>query len=149
MSYLLSQSGWTTTVIDPVHQALPTKYKDLATDKQVSIDASATVPHLIRAFAPEMARDYDLLIALHAHGCNIMIMDSAMENHCRVILLPCCIIDEPRIPAAGAHWLQSIAAYAKHRGFAIEPFRLNFKGQNIGLYLTPSGRDAGCRIQNV
>ncbi len=137
MAYLLQQSGWQSTVIDPIHQALPTKYKDLLTDKQVQIDPSAVVTRLDCMFAPELARDYDLLVALHAHGCNIMIIDAALKYHLKVILLPCCIIDEPLIPAAGIHWLQCVADYAKSRGFTVEPFQLNFKGQNIGLYLTP------------
>ena len=141
MAYLLGQSGWPATVIDPVPQALPTKYKDLATDRQVHLEPSATVPHLDRVFAPEMARDYDLLIALHAHGCNIMLIDAAATYRRQVILLPCCIIDEPLIPAAGVHWLQCVADYAKSRGFTVEPFRLNFKGQNIGLYLIPAERE--------
>ena len=138
LAYLLNRSGWQTTVIDPVHQALPVKYKDLVTDKQIRIDPSAAVPRLDRIFVPDMARDYDLLIALHAHGCNILIIDAAAEYHRRVILLPCCIIDEPLIPAAGIHWLQCVTDYAKSRGFSVQPFRLNFKGQNIGLYLTPA-----------
>jgi hypothetical protein len=138
MAYLLTLSGWQATVIDPVHQPLPTKYKDLATNRQVRIDPSATVPRLDQPFAPEMARDFDLLIAMHAHGCNIMLIDAAAEYGRQVILLPCCIIDEPLVPPAGVHWLQCVADYAKGRGFSVEPFRLNFKGQNIGLYLTPA-----------
>ena len=137
LAYLLTGSGSPATVIDPVHQALPTKYKDLLTDRQVHIAPSATVPHLDRCFDPEMARDFDLLITLHAHGCNLMLIDAAATYHRQVILLPCCIIDEPLIPAPGVHWLQCVADYAKSRGFTVEPFRLNFKGQNIGLYLTP------------
>lgn len=139
LAYLLGQSGWQGTVIDPVQQGLPTKYKDLATDRQIHIDPSATVPRLDNMFAAEMARDFDLLLALHAHGCNIMLIDAAATYHRQVIVLPCCIIDEPLIPAAGVHWLQCVADYAKSRGFTVEPFRLNFKGQNIGLYLTPAG----------
>jgi hypothetical protein len=96
------------------------------------------VPRLDHVFTPEMARDFDLLIALHAHGCNIMLIDAAAAYRRQVILLPCCIIAEPLTPVAGVHWLQCVADYAKSRGFAVEPFRLNFKGQNIGLYLTPA-----------
>jgi hypothetical protein len=139
LAYLLGQSGWQATVIDPLHQALPSKYKNMATDRQMHIDPSASVPHLDRIFAPGMARDFDLLIALHAHGCNIMMIDAAATYRRQVIVLPCCIIDEPLLPAAGVHWLQCVADYAKSRGFTVEPFRLNFKGQNIGLYLTPAG----------
>ena len=138
MAYLLALGGWQATVIDPVYQALPTRYKDLTTDRQVHIDPSATVPRLDHVFAPEMARDFDLLIALHAHGCNIMLIDAAAAYRRQVILLPCCIIAEPLTPVAGVHWLQCVADYAKSRGFAVEPFRLNFKGQNIGMYLTPA-----------
>jgi hypothetical protein len=138
MAHLLIQSGWPATVIDPVHQALPTKYKDLATDRQVRIDPSAAVPRLDRIFTPETARDFDLLIALHAHGCNIMLIDAAAEYRLQVIVLPCCIINEPLVPTPGVHWLQCVADYARSRGFTVEPFRLNFKGQNIGLYLTPA-----------
>jgi len=137
MAYLLQQSRWQASVIDPVNQALPAKYKDLATGKQVHIDPSASVPRLDHPFIAEMATDFDLLIALHAHGCNILMIDAAAEHRRRVILLPCCIIDEPLIPTAGVHWLQCVADYAKSRGFTVEPFRLNFKGQNIGLYLVP------------
>jgi len=135
MAYLLGLSGWQATVIDPLPQALPAKYKDLATGRQVSIDPSASVPRLDRAFVPEMAQDFDLLIALHAHGCNIMLIDAAAAYQRRLILLPCCIIDEPLIPTPGVHWLQCVADYAKTRGFTVKPFRVNFKGQNIGLYL--------------
>jgi len=76
LAYLLTGSGSPATVIDPVHQALPTKYKDLLTDRQVHIAPSATVPHLDRCFDPEMARDFDLLhhparprLQPHAHRC--------------------------------------------------------------------------------
>jgi len=139
MAYLLIQSGWQATVIDPIAQTLPVKYKELITGRQVHIAPSATVPRQNCVFAPEMAHDFKLLIALHAHGCNIMLIDAAAACRRQVILLPCCIIDEPLLPEPGVHWLQCVANYAKSRGFSIEPFRLNFKGQNIGLYLTPAG----------
>jgi hypothetical protein len=129
-----NQSGWQGTVIDPVHQGLPTKYKDMETNRQVRIAETETVPRLDHPFAPEMARDFDLLVAMHAHGCNIQMIDAAAEYGRDVILLPCCIIDEPLRPPAGTHWLQCVADYARQKGFLIEPFRLNFKGQNIGLY---------------
>lgn len=135
LAYLLGQSGWDATVIDPIHQALPTKYKDPATGKQIHIDPSASVPRRDCTFTSELAAEFDLLIALHAHGCTIAVIDAAAEYKCQVILLPCCVIGEPLIPAPGIHWLQCVADYAKSRGFVIEPFRLNFKGQNIGLYL--------------
>ena len=134
LAHLLNGSGWQATVIDPVSQGLPTKYKDLQSDRQVQIAATETVNRRDSCFAPEMAQDYDLLVAMHAHGCNIQLIDAAAKYGRGFILLPCCIINEPIYPQDGMHWLQCVADYAKGKGFAIEPFRLNFKGQNIGLY---------------
>ncbi|MSP13254.1 MAG: hypothetical protein EXR62_09900 [Chloroflexi bacterium] len=134
LTYLLQQSGWPATVIDPVHQSLPVKYKDLQIDKQVHIDPAGRVPRIDRTFAAEIARDFDLLVAMHAHGCNIQLIDAAAEYERNVILLPCCIIQEPLQPPAGVHWIQWLVDYATGKGFALEPFRLNFRGQNIGFY---------------
>jgi hypothetical protein len=133
LAYLLRQSGWQATVIDPAPQALPDKYKDLAADRQVRIAAEA-VPRIDAPFRPEMAAHFDLLVAMHAHGCNILLLDAAAEHGRDVILLPCCIIHEPVVPAPGTHWLECVVEQATRRGFQIVPFRLNFKGQNIGLY---------------
>jgi hypothetical protein len=134
LAYLLIQSGWEATTIDPFAQSLPTKYKDFVADRQVRIAESESVPRRNLPFAPEMAQEFDLLVAMHAHGCNIQIIDAAKSYRKDVILLPCCIIDEPLRPDQGVHWLQCLADYAKSKGFIIEPFRLNFEGQNIGLY---------------
>jgi hypothetical protein len=135
LAYLLRRSGWDATVIDPVPQTLPSKYKDLTADRQIRIAATERVPQCVQAFAPEMAGEFDLLIAMHAHGCNIQLIDAAAHHDRRAILLPCCIIDEPLTPPPGVHWLECVVAHAVSRGFRVEPFRLNFKGQNIGLYL--------------
>lgn len=134
LAHLLNQSGWQATVIDPVSQGLPTKYKDIQNDCQVRIAAAETVSRRDSCFMPEMTRDYDLLVAMHAHGCNIQLIDAAAEFQRSFIVLPCCVINEPLYPPPGMHWLQCVADYAKSKGFTIEPFRLNFKGQNIGLY---------------
>jgi len=142
LAYLLQQSGWPATVIDPIRQALPTKYKDLTTNRQVYIAETEQVPRIDQPFEPGMARDFDLLVAVHAHGCNIQLMDAAAQFHCGFITLPCCVIDEPIYPPAGTHWLQCVVDYAVRRGFRVEPFRLNFKGQNIGLYAA-AGKRAG------
>ena len=134
LAHLLIGNGFDATVIDPIGQALPTKYKDLGTDTRVKIDPTATVPHLNAEFAPEQAAGFDLLIGLHAHGCNAAIIDAAAEYGCGFVIFPCCVIDEPFYPPLGVHWLESLADYAIRQGHAIRPFRLNFKGQNIGLY---------------
>lgn len=135
LAYLLQQSGWPATVIDPVAQALPPKYKDLQLNRRVKIGADETVPHITRPFAPEMAEQFDLLVSMHAHGCNIQLLDVAAVSPKKVILLPCCIIDEPLLPAPGQHWLACLVEYALAKKLVVEPFRLNFRGQNIGLYI--------------
>ena len=135
LAYLLKQSGWEATVIDPMPQGLSAKYKDLMTGKQVRLAQTEQVPRIDAAFEPKMAQDFDLLVAMHAHGCNLQLIDAAAHYHRRAILLPCCIIHEPLIPPPGMHWLQFVVDYANRQGFQVEPFRLNFKGQNIGLHL--------------
>ncbi len=140
LAYLLGQNllpsarAWTTTVIDPVNQTLPTKYKDLKTDKRIRILETESVNRITEIFEPSMAKNFDLLVAMHAHGCNIQIIDAASREGCDVILLPCCVIYEPVLPPAGTHWIQWMSDYAVAKGFSVQPFRLNFKGQNIGLY---------------
>lgn len=135
LAFLLQQGGWNATVIDPVEQALPSKYKDLDLNRRVKIAATDTVPRLTQAFAPELAAQFDLLVSMHAHGCNIQLIDVAAAIQKKVILLPCCIIDEPLLPAPGQHWLTCLVEYALAKNLVVEPFRLNFRGQNIGLYI--------------
>ena len=139
LAYLLQQSGWDATVIDPIRQALPVKYKDLAADRQVRIPETERVPRIDRAFEPGMARDFELLVAMHAHGCTIQLIDAAARHGRDAILLPCCIIHEPIVPPPGVHWLQCVVDHATRQGLRVEPFRLNFKGQNIGLHLRSPG----------
>jgi|GEM_PF-763022 len=137
LAYLFQQSGWAATVIDPIHQGLPDKYKDMASAKQVRIPPTASVPRIDRPFVPAMTENFDVLVAMHAHGCNIQLIDAAAHYGHRVILLPCCIIQEPIIPPPGTHWIQCVVDYALQRAFTVKAFRLNFKGQSIGLYLQP------------
>jgi hypothetical protein len=134
LSYLLIQKGWEAVVIDPFEQPLPEKYKDIALGSRVKIPAGARIPYIQAEFQSEMAQAFDLLVGMHAHGCNVKIIDAAVEYGCGFIIFPCCVIDEPFYPPLGVHWLESLAAYAVKRGLVIYPFRLNFKGQNIGLF---------------
>ena len=46
LAHLLIKSGWQATVIDPVPQGLPTKYKDIVVGRRVKIDPSASVPNI-------------------------------------------------------------------------------------------------------
>ena len=133
LAWMLQNSGWQTTVIDPTYQALPEKYKDIALNRRVLIPEDASVPHLTAPFEIKQARDFDLLVGMHAHGCNVKIIHAALEYGGSFVLLPCCIIDEPLIPEPGVHWLECLAQYAISRGLQLRPFRLNFSGQNIGF----------------
>lgn len=136
LAYLLQESSWETAVIDPVPQDLPDKYKNIATGRRIRTPSHARVRHISREFEGRMAGEFDLLIGMHAHGCNAQIIDAAAAQGCGFILFPCCVIDEPFYPPIGATWLESVADYAVRQGHDIYPFRLNFKGQNIGLAAT-------------
>ncbi len=140
LSYLLIHSGWEAAVIDPGVQPLPDKYKDIAGDVRVKIDPAERVPGIAEPFREELARGFDLLVGMHAHGCNVAIIDAAARFGCGFVLFPCCVIDEPLYPRLGVLWVQTLAAYALERGCQVFPFRLNFKGQNIGLCFP-----GGCR----
>ncbi len=137
LSYLLQESDWQTAVIDPVNQALPTKYKDLNSNKQTTISPQEKVTRFNDEFQPHFAQDVDLLVAMHAHGCNIQMIDAALHYGCDLILLPCCVIHEPILPPAGVPWIEWLVSYIIEKGFLVAPFRLNFKGQNIGMYARP------------
>lgn len=140
LAYLLNQHGWESTVIDPVYQTLPEKYKDLETGRQMKLGERESVARLSMPFTEDLAPRFDLLIAMHAHGCNIALIDAAERYGKGFLILPCCIIDEPLRPEPGTHWLPCLAGYARSKGFALQPLRLNFKGQNIGLYAPPQSQ---------
>ncbi|MDP6040031.1 MAG: hypothetical protein QGG64_15875 [Candidatus Latescibacteria bacterium] len=133
LSYMLQQNSWNATVVDPYDQSLPTKYKDINSGSRVRISKEETVPRLARSFEPAIAQNFDLLLGLHAHGCNLSIIDAAKSHYCDFVLMPCCVIDEPSVPPPNIHWLPWLANYATQKGFEIEFFKLNFKGQNIGF----------------
>ncbi|MCA9968735.1 MAG: hypothetical protein KC425_00895, partial [Anaerolineales bacterium] len=110
------------------------KYKDIGTGRQVKLDGAARVPHIDAPFTAELGARFDLLLGMHAHGCNAAVIDAAAESGCGFVLFPCCVIDEPLLPLPGIDWLACVAQLALQRGLATTPFRLNFKGQHIGLY---------------
>lgn len=141
LAYLLQKQGWAATVIDPEYQTLPDKYKDLTTQTRVRLAPIENVPHINEKFVPALAMNFDVLVGMHAHGCNVAIINAAAEYKRSFVLFPCCIIDEPIHPLPGVHWLQCLADYAIQRGFKVHPFRLNFSGQNIGFYAKASGSE--------
>lgn len=136
LAHLLQESGWQAVVIDPHYQTLPDKYKSITTGERIKLPTGASVPHINGPFKKEMGAQFDLLVGMHAHGCNVEIIDAAKIYGCEFVLLPCCVIDEPFVPPIGEHWLESLTTYALQKGHQVSPFRLNFKGQNIGLYGT-------------
>ncbi len=138
LAYLLAQDGWSVTVIDPFPQPLPDKYKDIRTGERVKIPAQLSVPYLQAEFEVGLGKDFDLLLGMHAHGCNVKIIDAAAQHGCGFAIFPCCVIDEPFYPCLGVHWLESLADYAVRQGLIVQTVRLNFKGQNIGLYAPSS-----------
>lgn len=133
LTYLLREEGWDATVIDPELQPLPPKYKSLRLGRRVRLDPSQAVPHIREAFRPELARHFDLLVGMHAHGCNMAIIEAAETYQKSFVLLPCCVIGEPRTPPPNVHWIKWLGDVAQTVGFDPEYFELNFKGQNIGL----------------
>jgi hypothetical protein len=133
LSYLLIQAGWQATVVDPFDQPLPDKYKDIAAGVRVKIPPTAVVPRITAPLATAMGEDFDLLIGMHAHASNAKIIDAAEQFGCGFVLFPCCVIDEPFFPRLGVQWIEALADYAALKGLDIFPFRLNFKGQNIGI----------------
>jgi hypothetical protein len=136
LTYLLRQSGWEAVVIDPARQDLPGKYRASDSEERVFLGEEDRVPRLDRPFAAELAREFDLLVAMHAHGCIMAVIEAAAEHDRCALVLPCCVIEEPIVPPPGVDWLACVLEHALDRGFRAQPFRLNFKGQNIGLYLT-------------
>jgi len=135
LAYLLQGAGFSCTVIDPVDQALPDKYRDLASGRQLKVPASASVPRLTREFRAGLAERFDLLVALHAHGVNLQILDAVRDHGVSCVVLPCCVIGEPSVPEIGLDWFTWLTDEARESGLPVEYFYLNFKGQNVGFYI--------------
>lgn len=135
LAWLLNQKGWQVTIIDPIEATKAPQYRDPDTGKQVQLTVNdlASINKVKKPFREDMAEDYDLLIGLHTHGSNMMIINAAAKYNKHFILLPCCVIDEPIDKMPGINWLDSLQKYAEEKGHKIRRFELNFKGQNIGI----------------
>ncbi len=136
LAYLLSKNGWRVAVVDPAVSDYLTKYKDIETGKRVllSDEEVESFPRIVGVFKGEMAKDFDLLIGLHAHGSNLQIINACKKYDKDFLLLPCCVIDEPLVKKSGIDWLESLIDYAKDKGFEVKRDVLNFKGQNESIY---------------
>ena len=133
LSYLLNQSGWRSVVLDPEIQELPTKYTDL-NKKKVKISRTEFVEFIEDRFYKEAVKDFDLIIGLHAHGSNMLIIDACKEYDKDFLLLPCCVIDEPIIKMPDINWRESLKEYAIDKGFDVKQVKFGFMGKDIGLY---------------
>jgi hypothetical protein len=137
LSYLLNKNGWKATVVDPVDEDVYlTKYKDINTGKRVLLNKKdvRSIPRIRSIFKEEIAKDFDLLIGLHAHGSNLLIINACKKYDKDFVLLPCCVIDEPIVKKPNIDWLESLVDYAKNLGFEVKKDKLNFKGQNVLIY---------------
>jgi len=136
LSFLLNQSGFESTVIDPVWQPLEWKYKDIQTGKRTKLtpEQIQSVPHIQSAFSAEMSENYDLLVGLHAHGSNIYILEAAAKFNKDFAILPCCVIDEPIEKKAGINWFNSLVEYAVKLGLNPQIDTLNFVGQSRVIF---------------
>lgn len=135
LAYLLNQSGWKVTVIDPVAQILPRTFKSLQKERTtLSLDKRSQINRIDKPFDIDMASDYDILIGLHAHSSNLKIIDACHKYKNNFVLLPCCVIDEPIEIKQGINWLESLIEYAQNRGFQVGCETLGFKGQDKVIY---------------
>lgn len=132
LSYLLIRKGFESVVIDPFHQILPYKFKDISTGQRIKLneDEMQSIPRISAPFEIEMAKDFDLLVGLHAHGSNMKIIDAAKKYDKKFIILPCCVIDEPIVKQPGINWINSLIEYSNSVGHNTNTATLNFAGQN-------------------
>ncbi len=133
LTYLLNQKRWQSTVIDPLDQGLPDKYTDLD-KKRIKLPPEAIVPRITAKFEPDMAKDYDLLLGLHAHGCNMQIIEAAAKYDKDFMLLPCCVIEEPIVKRPDVDWRESLVEYARKLGLEPKKVNFNFVGKSIAIY---------------
>ena len=133
LTLLLCQAGFRAEVVDPVSQPLPARYRDLGSGRRVRLGDGAAVPRRPVAFGPELGARYDLLVALHAHGANLAVLETAAAAGSSCVVLPCCVVDEPAAPGPGQNWFMWLAGRARDLGLAPEFFALNFRGQHLGF----------------
>ncbi len=133
LTHLLGRAGFQAEVVDPVDQPLPPRYRDLASGRRVRLGDEDRVARRRVPFRPDLGRRYDLLVALHAHGCNLAVLDTVAQAGNSCVVLPCCVVDEPAAPGPGQNWFLWLAGQARGLGLEPEFFALNFRGQHVGF----------------
>lgn len=138
LSYLLIAKGWTSTVVDPSVTLPFEKFKDIESGKRIKVTEEdfEGIPRIADLFKPEMVKEVDLVVGLHAHGTNISIINACKEYDKDFLLMPCCVVDEPITKVSGVNWFESLVDYSTSLGFEPKVERLNFKGKSRFLYTT-------------
>jgi hypothetical protein len=133
LTWLLNEAGFQAEVVDPVDQPLPSRYRDLGTGRRVRLGPGDRVPRRRTRFRPALGRRYDLLVALHAHGSNLAVLDTVAQADNSCVVLPCCVVEEPSAPGPGQNWFIWLVERARALGLEPELFALNFSGQHVGF----------------
>jgi hypothetical protein len=133
LTWLLNEAGFRAEVVDPVDQPLPSRYRDLASGRRVRLGGDERVPRRRARFGPALGRRYDLLVALHAHGSNLAVLETVAQAGNSCVVLPCCVVEEPAAPPPGQNWFLWLADHARGLGLEPEFFALNFSGQHLGF----------------
>ncbi len=135
LTYLLRNGGYDAVVIDPFEQPLPGRYKDIGSGERIRIPAGASVPRLVAPYRADLGERFDLLVALHAHGTNLAVLDTAARAGSSCVVMPCCVIEEPEVPPREQNWFMWLLERASGLGLEPRLFYLSFSGQNVGFYV--------------
>ena len=79
LSHLLNQAGFRAEVVDPVDQPLPHPVPRPGQRPAGAARRRVRVPRRRVPFGPGLGRRYDLLVALHAHGANLAVLDTVAQ----------------------------------------------------------------------
>ena len=90
-------------VVDPVDQPLPSRYRGLASGRRVRLGGEVQVP-AARCRSSRARPAHDLLVALHAHGANLAVLETVAQAGSSCVVLPCCVVGEPG-PGAGSWFM--------------------------------------------
>jgi hypothetical protein len=136
----LKQYGFDSIVVDPAYQELPNKLRKDAYDKKqgrflLSEEERKSIEHINDVFKPEMVKDFDLIVGLHAHGCMYHTIEQCASLDKKFVLLPCCVVDEPIEKPHGINWKDFIAGLAKdiHKD-KTQVTNLDFVGNNLTIF---------------
>lgn len=135
LTYFLREAGFESWVIDPYYQDLPNRFRDM-NNKKIKLFPKdcRNIYRLSKPFQEEDAKDFDLLVGLHAHGSNIYIINAAEKYNKRFLILPCCVVDEPIEKRSNINWFDSLYDYSLRANFEAKQAKINFKGQNKIIY---------------